>query len=146
MRRPRRRGRSHEFRARERRQVRGRPRTRRCQSRGGSGDRGAGARGRCRGLRRSARPAARTRAPAEGGSRQDLHPGAGKSVPLLHRDGAGAAIGTRRRLSRDGGLARLSQIAVAAARYARSRRPERRGHGDCARAAAQAARGDPRGR
>ncbi len=84
------------------------------------------------------------RAPAEGRSRQDLDPGAGGPVPRLHRGGAQAAARARRRLSRDGGLARLSEVAAAAARHPRARRAERRGHGECAGAAAQASRSDPR--
>ena len=106
----------------------------------------AGAGGRRRGLRRPARPAAVAGAPAEGRSRQDLDPGAGRPVSRLHRGGAQAAARTRRRLSRDGGLARLPEVAPAAAGGRRSRRAERRGHGQRAGLAAQAPRGDPRGR
>ena len=76
----------------------------------------AGADRRRRRLRRPARPAADARAAAEGRSREDLDPGAGRPVSRLHRGGAQAAARTRRRLSRDGGVARLSEIAPAAAR------------------------------
>ena len=82
----------------------------------GPRDRRAGADRRRRGLRGAARPAADARAPAEGRSRQNFDPGARRPVSRLHRGGAPAAARTRRRLSRDGGVARLSQIAPAAAR------------------------------
>ena len=68
-------------------------------------------------------------APAEGRPRENLDPGAGRPVSRLHRGGAQAAARACRRLPRDGGLARLSEIAPAAARRARAGGPERRGHG-----------------
>ena len=61
-------------------------------------------------------------------------------------DGAAAAAGDRRRLSRDGGMARLPEIAPAAARRGRGRGAERRRAGAGARRAAEPSRGDPRGR
>ncbi len=47
-----------------------------------------------------------------------------RPVSRLHRQARGAAPGARRRLSGDGGVARLSEIAPAAARAARRRRAE----------------------
>ncbi len=55
-----------------------------------------------------------------------LDPGAGRAVSRLRRAGAGAAAGACGRLSRDGGLARLSQVAPAAAGTAQGRGAERR--------------------
>jgi segregation and condensation protein A len=65
---------------------------------------------------------------------------------LAFIEGAQAAAGARRRLSGDGGVARLSEIAPAAAGDPGPGRAERRGHGQCAGLAAEAARGLPRGR
>ena len=64
----------------------------------------------------------------------------------LHRGGAPAAPGDRRRLPGDGGLACLSQIAPAAARAATGRRAERRGAGRRPRFPAPAPRSDAAGR
>ena len=72
-------------------------------------------------LRRPARPPARARAPPEGRPRPDLDPGARRAVPRLHRGGAAHAPRARGRLSRDGGLARLPEVAPAAARAAEGR-------------------------
>ena len=94
---------------------------------------------RCRGLRRPARSPARACPPAEGRPRQDLDPGARGPVPRLHRGGAQAQARAGGRLSRDGGLARLFEIAAVAARCASAGRPERRGYGDRARLAARSA-------
>ena len=55
------------------------------------------------------------RAPAEGRSRQDFDSGAGRPVSRLHRGGAQAAARACRRLSGDGGVAGLPQVAAAAA-------------------------------
>ena len=52
---------------------------------------------------------------------QDLDPGAGRPVSRLYRRAAPAAARDRRRLPGHGGLARLSQIAPAAARAAAGR-------------------------
>ena len=79
------------------------------------GDRRAGAGDRRRGLRRPARSSAHAGAPAEGRPRQDFDPGACRPVPRLHRGGAQNAAGACRRLSGDGGVARLPEIASAAA-------------------------------
>ena len=63
-------------------------------------------------------------------------------IEAARKDPAGAC----RRLSGDGGLARLPEIAAAAAGAAGRRRSERRGNGDRARQPAAPAGGDPRGR
>ena len=97
-----------------------------------------------RGLRGPARSAAGAGAAAEGRPRQDFDPGAGRPVSHLHRGGAATAPRARRRLSGDGGLARLSQIAPAAAGAGAGRRPERRGHGAGAGLSAAAAGSLPR--
>ena len=108
------------------------------------GRRRAGLGGRCRRLRRSARSSARARPPAEGRPCQDIDPGAGGSVPQLHRGGAQAPARAGGRLPRDGRLARLFEIAAVAARYQRARGAERGGYGDRACAAAQAPGSHPR--
>ena len=87
----------------------------------GVGDR-TGVPRRCRWVRRPARSPARARAPAESRSRQDFGPGAGRAISHLHRGGAQRPARACRRLSRDGGLARLSEVAAAAAAAARGRR------------------------
>src|SRR5690606_188662 len=66
-------------------------------------------------LRGAARPSARAGAPAEGGSALALDPGAGGAVSRLHPRGAAAAHGGGGRLSGDGRLARLPEVAPAAA-------------------------------
>ena len=63
----------------------------------------------------AARPAAQPRPGAEGRSRADFDPPAGRAISRLSRRGAGAEARDRRRLSRDGGVARLPQILPAAA-------------------------------
>ena len=93
-----------------------------------------------------ARSAADAGAPAEGRSREDLDPGARRPIPRLHRGGAAAAARACRRLSRDGGLARLSQVAPAAAGDGDAGRHDRGGDGERAGAAPQAAGSDPRRR
>ena len=56
--------------------------------------------------------------------------------PPVHRGGATTAARARRRLPGDGGMARLSQVAPAAAGHQCAGGPERRGHGECAGLAA----------
>ena len=82
---------------------------------------------------------------AEGRPRANLDPRAGRAISRLSRRGAGAEAGDRRRLSRDGGVARLPQILPAAAQGPRGR-PEPRGNRAAAADAAAAARRDARGR
>src|SRR5215475_7932289 len=59
----------------------------RSRRRSGAGDERAGIGGRCRGLRRPARPVACARPPAEGRPRQNFDPGARGPVSRLHRGG-----------------------------------------------------------
>ena len=54
-------------------------------------------------------------AAAKGRPAQDFHSGAGRPVPRVHRSGPQDQARTRRRLSGDGGMARLSEVAAAAA-------------------------------
>ena len=69
---------------------------------------------------------------AEGRPRADLDPRAGRAISRLSRPGAGAEARDRRRLSRDGGVARLSQILPAAAQGSRGRiRAPRRSRCGC---------------
>ena len=75
---------------------------------------------------------------------EDLDPRSGRAISRLHRRREEAAAGDRRRLSGDGGLARLPQILPAAAQGPDGR-SEPRGAGDAAAAAAAAAAGDARG-
>ena len=66
------------------------------------------------------------RAQPEGRHHPHLDPRAGRAVPRLHREDARAAPGACRRLPRDGGVARLPQVAAAAAGAPRARsRPAR---------------------
>ena len=92
-----------------------------------SGDRGAGHRRRR--LRGAARPAAGARPHPEGRPDAHLDPGAGRAVSRLCRAGAQPEAGARRRLSGDGGVAGLSQVAPAAAAGRRRRGADRRGDG-----------------
>ena len=102
----------------------------------------AGPGGEPRRLRGPARRAAGAGAHAEGGPGQDLRAGAGRAVPAVHRRGAQAAPGAGGRLPGDGGLARLPQVAAAAAARGGRRGPaERRGAGDAPGVPAQAAGG-----
>ncbi len=80
-------------------------------------------------------------------SREDLGAGAGRAGISPSSSGRAAApVGTRRRLSRDGGLARLPQVAPAAARAPSADGRLRRGRlGQCAGLAASAPGGVPRG-
>ena len=75
----------------------------------------------------------------------NLDPRAGRAISRLHRRSAGAEAGDCRRLSRDGGVARLSQILPAAAQGPRGR-SQPGGTGAAAAAAPAAARRDARGR
>ncbi len=83
----------------------------------------SGRRGRLRG---PARPVAGACAPPESRSGADFHSRARRAISRIHRGGAARAAGARRRLSRDGRLARLSEIAPAAARAAQGRGAVRR--------------------
>ena len=78
--------------------------------------RGGDAHRRSRGLRGPARHAARHGADAEGGSAQHLDPRARRAVSRLRFRGRAAADRARGGLSGDGRLARLAEIAPAAAR------------------------------
>ena len=99
----------------------------------------SGAGGRCRRLRRPARPAAASCAQPEGRPVPHLDPGARRAVSRLHRAGAGAAARTRRRLSGHGGVARLPEVEAADPEAGRRRRRERRGTGGRAAVPAEAA-------
>src|SRR5262249_54402073 len=65
-------------------------------------------------------------------------------VSRLHRGGAQAQTRAGGRLSRDGGVARLFEVAPVVAGSERARGPERRGYGERARPAAQASGSHPR--
>src|ERR1700687_370676 len=64
----------------------------------------------------AARPPAGAGAAAEGRSCEDLHSGAGRPISGVHRGGTKDSPGACRRLSGDGGMAGLSQIAAVVAR------------------------------
>ena len=96
-------------------------------------------------LGRAARPAAQPGARAEGRSRANLDPAAGRAVPHVSGRSTRAEARDRRRLSRDGGVARLSQILPAPAQGPRGRSQPRRDRAPPADAAAAAGR-DARGR
>ena len=96
-------------------------------------------------LRRPARPAAEPGARPEGRSAPHLHGGAGRPVPGARGAGPAAAARARRRLSRDGGVARLPQVAPAAARAAGRRGAVGPGDGRRAAMAAAPPRGDAGG-
>ena len=110
-----------------------------------AGARRRGAEPQPRRLGGAARPAAEPRPPAEGRPPPDLDPGAGRAISDLSRAGQGAPAGDCRRLSRDGGLAGLSQKLPAAAQGPDGRSVAG-GAGAAAAAAAAAARRDARGR
>ena len=96
-------------------------------------------------LRGPARPAADPGARPEGRSAPHLDGGAGRPVPGARRPGAAHAARARRRLSRDGGVARLPEVAPAAARAAGRRGAVGPGDGRRAAMAAAPARGDAGG-
>ena len=81
---------------------------------------------------------------AEGRPRPDLDPAAGRAIYRLHRQRPGAEARDRRRLSRDGGVARLSQILPAAAQGPGAGSEPGRARASAADAAS-AARRDARG-
>src|SRR5512139_2062242 len=124
--------------------VRTRDRVRR-EFRGGAGGPAIGpVDARSRRLGRTARPAAYAGARAEGRSRQDLDPRPGRAISRLHRRCEEAQAGDCRRLSGDGGMARLPQILPAAAQGSGSG-SEPRGAGASAPAPPAAAQCDARG-
>ena len=77
-------------------------------------------------LRRPARSSARAGAQPEGRHRQDFGPEARRPISRIHRAGEAVQSRARGRLSRDGGVARLSQIAADAAAAAMRRTASRR--------------------
>ena len=78
-------------------------------------------------VRGAARSAPGSGARPQGRPRHDLDSRAGRAVPGLSARPAGAAAADRGRISRDGGLARLPEVAAAAAAgRARARRRRRR--------------------
>src|SRR5262249_58880325 len=79
-------------------------------------------------VRGPARPVAHARATTESRSRQDLHSGAGGSISRLYRTRAQNAPGAGRRLSGDGSLARIFEVAPFASRAGGG--AERRGNGE----------------
>ncbi len=103
----------------------------------------AGVHRRRRGLRGSARSAARTRAPPEGRPRAHFDPGARRSISRLRRGRAQTPARAGGRLSRHGRLARLSEIAAVAAFAAQGGRRRRRRSRREAGAAAASARNHP---
>ena len=105
-----------------------------------------GARRRRRRLRGAARPAPDAGAEPEGRPAPDLDPEARRAVPRLRRGGEAAPDRARRRLPGDGGLARLPEVAAAAAARPRGGGAERRRPRRAPRLPAAAARGDARRR
>src|SRR5919106_5639096 len=102
-----------------------------------------GLRRRSRRLRGPDRSAVEPGARAESGSGENLDPGARRAVPRLRPARARPQARARRRLPGDGGVARLSQVAPAAAGGAGGRRAERRRACRGARLAPAPSGGDP---
>src|SRR5262249_58189449 len=80
---------------------------------------------------------------AKGRPRQNFDPGARGPVSRLHRGGAQAETRAGGRLPRDGGVARLFEVAPVVAGNERTRGPERRGYGGRPGGAGQAAFNPP---